>query len=296
LTRHLAAVTCLLVFTAARDAAAQTAPDQTPPPAPAPTTPAPAAPPTTPPTTEGLGLDLTQEGAKAPPAVALPSEKKLSDAPVLDEQALTEDDRVKSIQRKVFIKTHRFELLPTIFIGVNDPYYTKWGGSVRGSYFLSDTLALAVHASIYELISTDDVRTAKANFQSRIFYAKPQWSVLGAVEWSPIYGKATIFNSIIHFDGFLLAGLGAMWSETSSIPLDDKNPNGAKRGPYIAGELGVGLRFMTTDWLAVNLALIDTGWVEQPTGSVKSTIQNVLALHAGISIFIPFRSTGRESE
>jgi len=29
---------------------------------------------------------------------------------------------------------------------------------------------------------------------------------------------------------------------------------------------------------------------------VKSTIQNVLALHAGISIFIPFRSTGRESE
>src|SRR6516165_803439 len=39
LTRHLAAVTCLLVFTAARDAAAQTAPDQTPPPAPAPTTP-----------------------------------------------------------------------------------------------------------------------------------------------------------------------------------------------------------------------------------------------------------------
>jgi len=53
---------------------------------------------------------------------------------------------------------------------------------------------------------------------------------------------------------------------------------------------------MTTDWLAVNLALIDTGWVEQPTGSVKSTIQNVLALNAGVSIFFPFRSTGRESE
>jgi outer membrane beta-barrel protein len=299
LTRTLAAVACLLVFTAARDAGAQSTPGQ-PPSAtpPAPSTPAPAAPGTQPvPTTEGLGLDLTEEpGAKAAPVVALPTDKKLSDAPVLDEKSLTEDDRVKSIQRKVFLKTHRFELLPTIFIGVNDPYYTKWGGSVRGSYFLSDTLALAVHAAVYTLISTDDVRTAKADFQSRIFYSKPQWSVMGAVEWSPVYGKATIFNTIIHFDGFILAGLGAMWTETSSIPLDDKQPNGPKRGPYIAGELGVGLRFMTTDWLAVNLALIDTSYVEQPTGAVKGSIQNILALHAGISIFIPFRSTGRESE
>ncbi len=51
--------------------------------------------------------------------------------------------------------------------------------------------------------------------------------MLGAVEWSPIYGKATIFNSIIHFDGFILAGLGAMWSDTSSTPLDSKQPERA---------------------------------------------------------------------
>ena len=32
--------------------------------------------PTAPPTTEGLGLDLTEEQSKAPPAVALPTDKK----------------------------------------------------------------------------------------------------------------------------------------------------------------------------------------------------------------------------
>jgi len=215
---------------------------------------------------------------------------------VLDEQSLVEDDRVKSIQRKVFLKTHRFELLPTIFVSLNDPYYSKWGGSLRGSFFFSDTLAVAVHASIYDLLPTDDVRTAKANFQSRIFYSVPKWSVLGAVEWSPIYGKATIFNTIIHFDGFILAGLGALWSDTSSTPLDSKNPGGPTRGPNIAGEFGIGFRFMTTDWLAVNLAVINTSYVDTPAGTNKGAIQNILALNAGISLFLPFRSTGRESE
>jgi outer membrane beta-barrel protein len=294
LTRPLAAVTCLLLVLSAPAARAQA---PTPPPAQPQPTPAPGAQEKPPePTTEGLGLDLTDEAKKpAPSTVVLPSDK-VKDAPVLDEQSLVEDDRVKSIQRKVFLKTHRFELLPTIFVSLNDPYYSKWGGSLRGSFFLSDTLAVAVHASIYDLLPTDDVRTAKANFQSRIFYSVPKWSVLGAVEWSPIYGKATIFNTIIHFDGFILAGLGALWSDTSSTPLDSKNPGGPTRGPNIAGEFGIGFRFMTTDWLAVNLAVINTSYVDTPAGTNKGAIQNILALNAGISLFLPFRSTGRESE
>jgi len=290
LTRPLAAVTCLFLVLSPRPVRAQASPPPAQEQAPAGT---PEKPPE--PTTEGLGLDLTEEAKKpVPPTVQLPTVK--SDTPVLDEQSLVEDDRVKSIQRKVFLKTHRFELLPTLFVSVNDPYYSKWGGSLRGSFFLTDTLAVAVHASFFELLPTDDVKTAKANFQSRIFYSQPKWSVLGAMEWSPIYGKATIFNTIIHFDGFLLAGLGALWSDTSSTPLDSNNPGKGTRGPNVAGEFGIGLRFMTTDWFAVNLALIDTSYVDQPAGTNKGSIQNILALNAGVSLFFPFRSTGRESE
>ena len=58
----------------------------------------------------------------------------------------------------------------------------------------------------------------------------------------------------------------------------------------------IGLRFMATDWFSVNIALINQSYVDQPAGSVKGSIQNILALNAGVSIFIPFRSTGRESE
>jgi outer membrane beta-barrel protein len=288
LTRPLAAVTCLLLVLGVPPARAQ-APSP-PPPKPSPQTPAPT-------TSDGLGLDLTDEAKKpAPSTVPLPSDAVKGQGPALDETSLVDDDRVKSIQRKVFLKTHRFELLATVFFSINDPYYSKWGGSVRGSFFLSDTLAISAHGSIYDLIPTDDVRTAKANFQSRIFYSEPKWSLLGAVEWSPIYGKATIFNSIIHFDGFIIGGLGAMWTDTSSTPLNSSNPSQGTRGPSIAAEFGLGFRFMTSDWLSVNLALIDTAYVDQPAGTNKGAIQNILAINAGLSIFIPFKSTGRESE
>jgi len=290
LTRPLAAVTCLLLVLGVPTARAQAS---SPPLQSAPA----AAKPPEPTTTEGLGLDLTEEAKKpAPATVTLPSDAMKAQGPAFDEQSLVEDDRVKSIQRKVFLKTHRFELLPTIFLSLNDPFYSKWGGSLRGSFFLSDTVAIAVHVSFYELLPTDDVKTAKANFQSRIFYSEPKWSMLGAVEWSPIYGKATIFNTIIHFDGFILGGLGAMWTDTSSTPLNSSNPSQGTRGPSIAAELGIGLRFMTTDWLSVNLALINTAYVDQPAGTTKGAIQNILAINAGISFFFPFRSTGRESE
>ena len=86
LTRPLAAVTCLLLVLSAFGARAQA-------PTPPPAQPAPAAPGAQEkppePTTEGLGLDLTEEAKKPPPStVALPSDK-VKDAPVLDEQEPT---------------------------------------------------------------------------------------------------------------------------------------------------------------------------------------------------------------
>jgi outer membrane beta-barrel protein len=278
--RRLAAVTCLLLFVPA--ARAQQAPPQPPP------TPAPA------PATPGLGLDLTEDAPKTDAPLAKP--RPAGEAQPLDEADLTQDDLVKSTQRKVFLKAHRFELAPFVFVSVNDPYYSKWGISLRGTYFLADTLGISAHASWYQLVTTDNVNIAKANFQSRIYYSVPQWSLLGDVEWSPIYGKASIFNSIFHFDVYLLAGLGVVWTETSSTPVDSLNPNGPKRGPSIAGEVGIGMRFIVLDWLSVNVALINTSYGDTPAGTSLGAIQNLFTINAGVSFFFPFKSTGRESE
>jgi outer membrane beta-barrel protein len=274
--RRLAAVTCLLLLVPA--ARAQQAPPAPPPPT----------------ATPGLGLDLTDDSQKTDVPVAKP--RVQPEVQPLDEAELTQDDLVKSIQRKVFTKAHRFELAPTFFVSVNDPYYSKWGIALRGTYFLADTLGVSLHASWWQLVTTDNVNIAKANFQSRIFFSVPQWSTLGDLEWSPIYGKASIFNSIFHFDLYLLAGLGVVWTETSATPLDSNNPTGAKRGPSFAGEFGVGMRFIVLDYLSVNLSLIDTSYVDTPAGTSLGGLQNLFTINAGISIFFPFKSTGRESE
>ncbi|ATB27344.1 outer membrane beta-barrel domain-containing protein [Melittangium boletus] len=251
----------------------------------------------------GLGLDLSgdkkpQEETESaePPAEEPPMEEPpplpstVAEAPPADtltpaERDVTLDDRVKSVQRKVYLKKHRFELAPFITLSVNDPYYTKVGTAVRGAYYLADTLALSARVSIMQVLPEDDVRIAKRAFQSRIYYSVPQWSAMGNAEWSPLYGKVAFLNSILHFDAYLLAGLGVVNTEVS-----------ADRGLSPAADLGLGMRFVVRDFFAVNVALINTSYVDQPAGSTKGATQNLMTLNAGISIFFPLKSTGREAE
>src|SRR5262249_44343440 len=169
----------------------------------------------------------------------------------------------------------------------NDPYYAKYGLAIRGAYYFADTLALSARFTKMDVFQNDDVRTAKRNFQSRVFVSVPLWSTMADVEWSPIYGKVAIFNSILHFDAYLFGGAGIVTTETSALP---------DRGLNAAVDLGVGMRFVAKDFLAVNVALINTTYNDQPAGTTKGATQNLLMLGAGLSVFIPFRSTGREAE
>ncbi|HEX8539066.1 MAG TPA: outer membrane beta-barrel domain-containing protein, partial [Cystobacter sp.] len=161
----------------------------------------------------GLGLDLSgdpkkpqeeTEAAAEPPAEEPPLPSSVAEAPPAEpltpaEREVTLDDRVKSVQRKVYLKKGRFEVAPSVTLSVNDPYYTKLGAGLRGAYYLADTLALAARVSVMQVLPEDDVRIAKATFQSRIFYSVPQWSAMGNVEWSPLYGKVAFLNDILHF-------------------------------------------------------------------------------------------------
>jgi outer membrane beta-barrel protein len=226
---------------------------------------------------------VTEEPPPLPSAVAEPPAEPLTPA----ERDVTLDDRVKSIQRKVYLKKNRFELAPLVTFSVNDAYYSKVGAAVRGAWYLADTLAISARLSAMQVVPSDDVRIAKRTFQSRIFYSVPQWSAMGDVEWSPLYGKVAFLNEILHFDAYLLGGMGVVNTEMSKVE---------GRGPSLAADLGMGVRFVARDFLAVNVALINTSYVDQPLNTTKGATQNMMTLNAGISIFFPLKSTGREAE
>lgn len=254
-------------------------------------------------TQEGMGLDLTEDSQAKPPEAnpapppdeearpaTPPAATPAKDVPVealMPLTDITQDDRVKSVQRKVYLKKNRLEISPFVSISVNDPFYSKFGGSLRAAWYLSDTLAISARGSLIQVLPSDDVRTAKRTFNAKIYNSVPTWSAMGDLEWAPLYGKVSFLNSILHFDGYLLGGMGVVRTETSALPDRGLNP---------AFDLGLGMRFVTKDYLAVNVALINTSYVDQPLGSSKGAIQNVMTLNAGISIFLPLKSTGRESE
>jgi len=130
-------------------------------------------------------------------------------------------------------------------------------------------------------VRSEDERVAKTLFNSVVYKSIPIWWVMGDFEWSPFYGKVSIFNSILHLDGYVTTGAGVVATETGYRPGFD---------------VGGGLRFVVRDWVAVNAALINTTYVDTPTGTTKSATQNALMLHFGLSIFIPFKSTFRDAE
>lgn len=258
-------------------------------------------------------VDLTGEEPKkeepevvAPPPTpvktatdAAPAAKK-NEGPAV-ERDTTQDDRVKSVQRKLYTKRGRFELAPSFIINVNDAYYTKLGGAIRAAFYPHDSLAISARFSLMQTTPTDDVSTAKRNLFSRIFFSVPVWSVMGDLEWSPLYGKVAMFNSILHLDGYLIGGGGVVYTETSAVPLPGALPQAdgspaAARGVNPAFDLGVGLRFVVKDFVAVNVALINTTYVDTPTGTTKGVTQNLMLVSAGISIFFPFKSTYKEAE
>lgn len=255
-------------------------------------------------------LDLTAPEKPAPkkPGASKDERKPLKppdDRPAV-ERDVTREDRVKSVQRKLYIKRGRFELAPAAIINVNDPYYTRVGGQIRAAFYPADTLAIAARFAIMQTLAADDVRQATRTLQSRIFFSVPYWTAMADVEWSPLYGKVSFLNSILHIDGYLLAGGGVVFTERTGTPDTSRPIAGTGMGGTDvqyelrpinpAFDLGIGLRFVAKDFFAVNLGLVNTTYVDTPRGTNKGVTQNLMMLVVGVSIFFPFKSTYREAE
>jgi outer membrane beta-barrel protein len=190
-------------------------------------------------------------------------------------------DRVKAVQRKGFLKRGRWELGASFPVSVNDAFFQKVGAGGRLAYHLHDSFALRLRGDWFSSVRTGREREGKVAFSSQIIASQIERQLLLDGVWSPIYGKiAWLGSRIVHFDLFLAAGFGVVWSGTSGEPRD--------LGPHLASGLGGGLRFYPTDWLALEGGLGATFYPDQPVASVPSTFQRVVAANLALSIFFPF--------
>lgn len=218
--------------------------------------------------------------ATAPATRAPPPEKPRAVLP-FSEKDVALGDKVKAVQRKGFIKKGRLELAPIFAATVNDAFYQKFGYGARLAYNLQDAFAIAVRGTKYAKLRTDNVREGKLAFRSQLLNSDIDQQAMIDGVWSPVYGKASFLqSSIIHFDLFLQAGFGLVWTATSVAPLS--------QGPHVAADFGGGLRFYPKEWLAFELGLLATLYPDSPQPQLPATMQRVFVFNAGVSLFWPF--------
>jgi len=255
-----------------------------------------------------LGLDLSGDAAKkdepAKPA-AKPVEAPLDNPPLeptpgatpakkqeldVGERDVSTEDRVKSVQKKGFYKKGHVELSPHVGVTINDAFYTKYNLGALVAFHFSDNLAAGARFDYLIVQTTENVPTAKRELQSRLPVSKPKYGGALDFAWTPIYGKASLFNSIIHFDLFAIAGAGAVISQTSSSSSTD--PNIASnplfnQGPHPAFDLGVGQRYALNEVVAFEWSVLETIYTDTPGGTGSSQVQRIMSLSAGFAFFLP---------
>ena len=95
----------------------------------------------------------------------------------------------------------------------------------------------------------------------------------GGVTFSPFYGKlALMAEQVVHFDGFLSAGLGAVFDSSAEAV-------------HPAVELGVGFRMFLTHWLTVRGDLRNYAYPLNTAGGL--TFPSALILNFGLGIHLP---------
>ncbi len=188
---------------------------------------------------------------------------------------LTQEDRIRAVSRKTFLKRERFELLPYGGVSTNDSFFRRWTVGARASYHLVDSLSLEVggawNAFTEELDAVGFLRrTQSAVTNDAVLFGYAD----AGVTFAPVYGKVAVMKEwIIHFDAFVSGGLGATFDSNASIA-------------HPAMQVGVGTRVFLLPWLVVRGELRDYVYPQDRSGI--SAVQNLLMLNLGVGFYFPF--------
>ena len=182
-----------------------------------------------------------------------------------------------AVSRKTFLKAGRFELQPNIMMTVNDSFFRSFALSGRLAWHLNDSFALEVGGGyipgflVQKLDPVDQLREGLALINAD---NKPFAIVDVGLTFSPLYGKvAFLGDSIINFDGFLSAGVGAAFDNGVDVV-------------HPAMNVGVGARIFIFRWLVLRGDIRD--YVYPQDKADISTLQNLMFVSVGIGFYFPF--------
>jgi outer membrane beta-barrel protein len=201
-----------------------------------------------------------------------------------DEEGGSLKDRIKGVSGKLYLKSGRLELtlLPLTSVSLNDAFYQKLGGGLQLAYHFSDAWALGLTGT-YSLNLDSGNATYYGRQGESIPYAGKR-TYLFSLEgmWAPLYGKISVAAEwTLHFDTYLLVGLGGIGGEQTSSAGDSSFG--------VAATFGLGARLFFLRWLALRLEFRDYLLFNDKVTfgtQEKADVQNQLMINIGLSFFV----------
>lgn len=222
-----------------------------------------------------LGLAL----GHATTAVAQQPGKRPSETPpppsCLD-QSITDElgDRIRprGVQKKTFLKKHRFELVGRGGIFASDLVSSsyQYGGAV--AWYLSEDLGFELGFDVTPVAADAGEPLADFFEEPPIFPSGTGYLATANLLWSPLHFKLkTSGGSILHGDATFAIGGGRVFHESAQ---------------GIAFDAGLVVEVFATRWLSLRFDVRDVVLVQEAIGETRLT--NNLAALFGVGLWVPF--------
>ncbi|MBU0551327.1 outer membrane beta-barrel domain-containing protein [Myxococcota bacterium] len=182
-----------------------------------------------------------------------------------------ENDLIRTIQHRPFLRRKRAEFNPFLGSNVNDNLVNLFVAGGNLNFHLTEVMAIGVNGGYALGSETALFDRVIEDYQVFPQISKVLWYGTLHFQYAPIYGKFALFNSwIIPWDAYAVLGVGYTKTELDGHPT-------------LAA--GVGQRYFMNRWFTVNMELRDNIFNEEyPSGS--ELVHNLL-FTAGVSFFIP---------
>jgi outer membrane beta-barrel protein len=209
------------------------------------------------------------------------------------------EGKVEPVSGQLYEKSGRLELEPFLALSLNDAFYSKYFGGLRGAWHLSEAWSVAVAVEGGFASPTDSTTLCTVNQGCRPPADAQLWQVPGDIRWiagvevafAPVYGKVSLIASaVLHLDFQLLAGLDWVSSRAVLAAAEAEAVAAAGGSPGTVGapaiHLGIGSHVFVGRSLAVVLQLRDYLYFTDVGNLQERKLQNQIFLELGFSFFI----------
>jgi outer membrane beta-barrel protein len=206
--------------------------------------------------------------------------------------------KIPPVSGQLYRKAGRFEVAGGGSLSLNDAFYSKYFGDLKGTYHFDEHWAAGLHVAGGTAVKTSSATVCSASRGCSDATTEMMRQVPGRIHyivgaegaWSPVYGKLNMFSEqAAHFDLSLLAGPDLIVHD--EILAKDAASQSPSTKTSFGGHFGLGVRLFFTESIAARFEIKDYLYsVYVPNGGIGRDLQNQLFAELGVSVFLPLRN------